>query len=165
MSGVLAGKVQPATNRERLDFVEICRARQNYVGAVKLCTEAFAIDPRLAGDPKNAHRFNAACYAALAAAGQGKDADKLDEPERVRLRKQAVEWLRADLALWTNQTGSETMERELLQKALKRWQDDSDLASLRDDDTVAKLPADERDLCRKLWTDVAALLKRAASAK
>jgi len=37
--------------------------------------------------------------AALAAAGQGEDAAKLDDKERTRLRKQALDWLRADLAL------------------------------------------------------------------
>ena len=43
---------------------------------------------------------------------------------------------------------------------LAGWQTDADLAGLRDADAVAKLPAAERDACRKLWADVEALLKR-----
>jgi hypothetical protein len=41
------------------------------------------------------------------------------------------------------------------------WQQDSDLAGLRDPDAVARLPADERQACQQLWADVAALLKQA----
>ena len=46
-------------------------------------------------------RYDAACSAALAAAGQGVDSANLDDQERTRLRKQALHWLRADLAAWT----------------------------------------------------------------
>jgi hypothetical protein len=35
-----------------------------------------------------------------------------------------------------------------------------DLAGIRDPVGVAKLPADEQEACKKLWADVAALLKR-----
>jgi eukaryotic-like serine/threonine-protein kinase len=107
------------------------------------------------------HRYNAACVAALAGCGQGKDADTLDDKERARLRKQAVEWLRADLAHWTKQAASETpRERELVLKTLKHWQDDTDLAAIRDKGAVAKLPADEREACRQLWADVAEVLQK-----
>jgi hypothetical protein len=36
---------------------------------------------------------------------------------------------------------------------------------LREKDAVAKLPADEREACEKLWTDVAELLKKASEVK
>ena len=44
-----------------------------------LLRPAFAADPNLADDPGSRHRYNAACSAALAAAGQGEDAAKLDD--------------------------------------------------------------------------------------
>ena len=47
-------------------------------------------------DEANSHRYCAACYAALAGTGQGEDAVKLDAKEQTRLRKQALDWLRAD---------------------------------------------------------------------
>jgi hypothetical protein len=34
------------------------------------------------------------------AGGQGEDADQLDANARARLRQQALDWLRADLAAW-----------------------------------------------------------------
>ena len=46
-------------------------------------------------------------------------------------------------------------------QALRHWQKDPALASLRDKDALAKLPEPERDTCRKLWAEVDALLERA----
>ena len=40
-----------------------------------------------------------------------------------------------------------------------------DLAGIRDPAAVAKLPANEREACEKLWADVAALLKMIAERK
>jgi hypothetical protein len=121
-----------------------------------------AADAKLADDLHQQHRYNAACFAALAAIGQGKDAEKLDAKERGRLRKQAVEWLRADLALWTTRAVS---DRDLAQKTMKHWQDDTDLAGIRDKDAVAKLPADESEASEKLWAEVDALLRQIRDAK
>jgi hypothetical protein len=44
-------------------------------------------------------------------------------------------------------------------------QKDADLAGLRDPDALAKLPEAEREPWQQLWTDVAALLKRAEGAR
>jgi hypothetical protein len=97
----------------------------------------------------------------LAGSGQGKDADKLDEKEQARLRQQAVTWLRADLAYWTQQAQSaKPGDRTLVQKRLQHWQEDSDLAGLRDPEAVKKLPAAERAACQKLWADMADVLKK-----
>jgi hypothetical protein len=46
---------------------------------------------------RSVHRYNAACAAALAACGQGKDSAKRDAQERARLRRQALDWLREGL--------------------------------------------------------------------
>jgi hypothetical protein len=46
-------------------------------------------------------------------------------------------------------------------EALRHWQKDADLASVRDKDALDQLPAAERDAWQRLWADVAALLKRA----
>jgi hypothetical protein len=68
-----------------------------------LFTEAFRADARLAQDMQAQHRYNAACAAAQAGNGQGNDESPLDEAGMARWRKQAVEWLNADLAYWTKQ--------------------------------------------------------------
>jgi hypothetical protein len=48
---------------------------------------------------------------------------------------------------------------------LEHWQRDIDLVSVRDAAALKKLSAEEREAWRKLWADVAALLKKAGDAK
>jgi hypothetical protein len=112
-------------------------------------------------DLRAAHRYNAACAAALAAAGQGRDAPKPDDMERARLRRQALGWLQADLALGGKEAEKGTPQaRAEVQKMLRHWQKDPDLAGVRQADALAKLPQAERAEWQKLWGEVAALLEK-----
>jgi hypothetical protein len=52
-----------------------------------------------------------------------------------------------------------------VQKQLRHWQRDADLAGIRDAAWLVNLPADELRACRRLWADVAALLQRAGGPK
>jgi hypothetical protein len=127
-----------------------------------LYADAFAADPKLGDDLEVQHRYSAACCAALAAAGTGEDAARLDDKERARLRKQGLDWLRADLALYTKLSASGAANaRPLVQQRMRHWQRDTDLAGIRDKPAMAKLPAEEEQACTQLWADVAALLKKA----
>ena len=129
---------------------------------MRLYADAFAADPKAAGDLKASHRYNAACVASLAAAGQGEGAATLNDNERTRLRKQALDWLRADLALRTKQLESgQPADRAEFRRAMQHWQRDSDLAGLRDEAPLAKLPEAERKAWQALWGEVRALLMRA----
>jgi serine/threonine-protein kinase len=158
----LAGQMQPRDNEETLGLARVAGLKKRYLTAARLFVDAFASDSKLADDLKAGHRYNAACYAALAGKGQGQDAAGLDDKERSRWRKQALAWLRADLARRTQQLKSgETENRKNVQQTLQHWQRDPDLAGLRDKDAVAKLSADEQDACKNLWADVAVLVKRA----
>jgi hypothetical protein len=144
----------------------VSRDRENYAAASHFSAEAFADDAKLADDMESWNRYHAACAAALAGCGQGNDADKLNDKERARLRQQAVAWLRADLAHWTKQAADDKAgDRELVQKTLKHWKDDSDLAGVRDKGALANLPGEEREACQKLWADVDALLQKAQDKK
>jgi tetratricopeptide (TPR) repeat protein len=156
------GTYTPATPSERLDLVEWCQVKKLHHTAAGLYADAFADAARLADDLNAGHRYSAACHAALAAAGQGEDAAKLDDKERTRLRQQALAWLRADLALWAKrlETG-QFADRVAVQPALRHWQQNRNLAGLRDAAALAKLPAEEHQACTQLWADVAALLKKA----
>jgi len=155
----LRGEFQPKDAAESLALVGVCQAKKLHAAAARLSADAFAADPKLADDLQAQHRYSASCHAALAAAGQGEDAGKLDDKEKVRLRKQAVDWLRADLAIYTKLTENRPpAARTSVQQTLKHWQQDSDLAGIRDAAALAKLPAQERTACQKLWADVAALL-------
>jgi len=163
---VLARKATPTDNRERLGLLEVCRLQRRHVAAARIYTDAFAADPKLAHDLKACHRYNAACSAALAAAGQGTDAGKLDEQEHSRRRQQALAWLRADLDLWTKRLqGGKAEDRRVVRATLEHWLRDPDIAGVRDADALKKLSAQEQKPWRKLWADVAELLKPAANAK
>jgi tetratricopeptide (TPR) repeat protein len=156
------GSYTPASNEERLALAEWCRIKKLPHTAAGLYTVAFAADPKLADDLAAEHRLDAARNAALAAAGQGEDASTLDDRERTRLRKQSLGWLRADLDLWTRQLQSgQPADRGRIQEKLRRWQQDKDLAGIRDAAALAELPAEERKALAQLWADVAALRKKA----
>jgi hypothetical protein len=139
-----------------------------YAAAARLCCYAFTADPGLAEtqDEGMAGRYDAACFVALAAAGQGQDAAALGEVECARLRQQAHQWLRADLAHWSK-TLDEGKPAGTAQVRLQmqHWQYDYDLASMRDRAALGTLPEGERRLWEQLWADVAALLARAGRAK
>jgi tetratricopeptide (TPR) repeat protein len=154
------GVFKPEDNAERLALMEVCRAKRLYAATARLGAEAFNADLKMADDLQTAHRYKTACSAALAAAGQGEDAAKLDGKERARLRKQALDWLRADLALWAKQLKSgKAEERKTAQQNLQHWKKDTDLAGVRDQKALEKLPAEERKAWQKFWQDVDALLQ------
>jgi tetratricopeptide (TPR) repeat protein len=165
LPGLLNGSYTPASNAERLDLAKWCQIKKLHHMATRMYSAAFAAEPKLADDLTAGHRYNAACYAALAAAGKGEDAAKLGDTERTRLRQQALDWLRADLVqrgkLW--ETGK-SADRAAVQRALRHWQQDRDLAGLRDPAALAQLPAEERAACEQLWAGVAALLTPAEAA-
>jgi tetratricopeptide (TPR) repeat protein len=155
LPAVLQGKHRPANAAEGLVFAHLCRAQKRYAAAARLQAKAFAADPKLAADLQAGHRYNAACFAALAAAGKGKDASKLDDRERARLRQHALDWLRADLVAW-----AKAPDRTRLQTMLQHWQRDPDLAGVRGPEALRRLPPAEREGWRKLWLDVAELLRK-----
>ena len=91
---------------------------------------------------------------------------KLDEAERTRWRRQARDWLRADLAAWAKTLdNSSTVTRALVRETVAHWQVDPDLAGLRESSAMAHLPADERTECLALWQAVGNLLRRAREAR
>jgi hypothetical protein len=162
LSAFRKGEDKPTTNTERLALAEACRLLKLHHTVTRLYGDAFAADPKLADDLNAGHRYNAACFASLAAASRSEDAAKLDDKERSRLRQQALDWLRADLPLWAKfLDNGKPADRAVLPKALKHWQQDADLAGLRDKAALARLPAEEQKAIAQLWADVAALLKMA----
>jgi tetratricopeptide (TPR) repeat protein len=155
------GEYKPRDNNERLSLAEVCRIKQLYRTSAALSADVFAADPPLA-DRLIGLRYNAACCAARAAAGQGRDAAQLDDHECAQLRQRALEWLRADLEQWRKLwDGGKPADRQLLHRLLPHWPEDSDLAGVRDPDALKKLPAAEQEAWRQLWADVAELLKKA----
>jgi eukaryotic-like serine/threonine-protein kinase len=143
-------------------FANIAHVQKHHAFAARLWAEALASDPRLADDLRGWHRYSAACSAAQAAAGQGKDGPPLDDAAKAKLRGQALGWLKADLAAWSRLLASGPPQaRTTIVKSLSHWQKDANLAGLRDKEALAKLSAEEQKAFAQLWADVTALLQKA----
>jgi serine/threonine protein kinase/tetratricopeptide (TPR) repeat protein len=165
LPGFLKGEYAPGNTEEFLTMVSICRAKKHYHAATRLYAATFASDSSLADDLKAGHRYNAACYAALAAIGKGDPGapGKLEEEECTRLRRLTLDWLKSDLAALTKLRVSGSPEASpFVVQTLSHWQKDADLTGIRDAAALAKLPADEQKVFAQLWADVTALLNQAA---
>jgi hypothetical protein len=108
-----------------------------------------------------AHRYNAACAVALAGCGQGADARQVPDKEQAHWRRQALTWLRAELARWAEHLDARPQERATVQKELAHLRQDADFAGVRDAAALSRLPEDERRAWRELWQDVEAVLTKA----
>jgi hypothetical protein len=166
LPAILAGDARPASAAEGLEFAFLCqhRARCMHAAAARLAAAALAADPKLVNEVRVQHRYNAARSAARAAAGQAEDAKMLPDKARLMLRRQAQAWLRDDLAVYRQLAGAEGA-RPAVRQRLAQWQQDADLASVRDPQALDRLPDDEREGWRKFWQDVAALLKKVQEKK
>src|SRR5262249_59386732 len=95
------------------------------------------------------------------AAGRATDDDDLDDAGRAGLRQQALGWLTAelqDLELKVEKDAAKA--RPVLAGVLRGWQRFPDLAGVRDDEALARLPEAEVQAWRDFWKAVAARLAR-----
>jgi tetratricopeptide (TPR) repeat protein len=164
LPAILKGEVKPADAAEQVALACMCQLKKRHVNAARFFADALAAQPKLADDLNAGHRYNAACSAALAGCGGDKEADKLNADERARLRRQALDWLRADVAAW-----GRLLDREPdragsaagVTRVLQNWLADPDLAGLRGPQALARLPEAERQPWQQLWSDLAGVLARA----
>jgi serine/threonine-protein kinase len=183
VSAILKGRAQPIGPAEQLQLARFCHVYKRYSAAARLFTAGLAARPDLA----KAYQYRAACAAALAALGQGRDATPLTADEKASLRRQALDWLRADLRLLTHVVAGYQTARadgnppiasppkkltDLAQKPgpadilrvcdrLQHWHTNADLASLREDKNIAELPTAEQKDWGRLWEEVRTLEKEA----
>jgi hypothetical protein len=124
--------------------------------AVEYYRKALQADPKLGNDRGAQYRYHAARAAALAAAGQGKETPPLDGAAKAKLRRQALDWLRAELNAWGKLlTSSQPENRQLIVRTLWYWQHDSALAGIRDKPALDKLPESELKAFAQFWAEVA----------
>jgi Flp pilus assembly protein TadD len=153
------GKARDAA--EPLELAGLCALKRWHAAAARFSAEAFEERPALARDLNRPHRYNAACHAALASGGGGEDAAGLSAHDRACLRQQALNWLRDEQAARQAQLRSDRAgEAAAARQSLEHWRQDSDLASVRDKEALAKLPDWERDDWQQLWADLDAALKK-----
>jgi serine/threonine protein kinase/Tfp pilus assembly protein PilF len=155
---VLKGEDKPADNAERLDFAQLAHDHKHFAAAARLWGDALQADPNLADDRQKQLRYNAARAAAMAAAGQGHAEPPLDDAAKATLRRQAIDWFKAEQTAWAKLLESgPAQQRAIILQTMRNWQQDTELAGIRDNAALAKLAAEERTACVKLWADVAAL--------
>jgi hypothetical protein len=162
---IIKGDQQPKDEAERLQLAQRACDKAIHVTATKLWSDALQANPKLIDDRQAAYRYNAACAAALAASGAGKDDPPPDDTAKAKLRRQALDWLKAELAIWVKLLESGPLQAKAsIAQTLKHWQADTDLAGIRDAKALGALPESERAAWRTLWSDVAALLEKARAA-
>ena len=163
LAAVLAGT--PARDDpERVQLANRASEKARYGSAVRLFAEAFANDPRLADDRATQSRYRAARAAVLASSGWSEDNPRPLDSIKPELRRQALSWLRAELASWESliADGSEQTRRQVA-TGLREWKMESALYTIREDKELNQLPEEEGQAFRQLWADVDRLLVRADS--
>jgi serine/threonine-protein kinase len=158
----LRGDRKPQGAGESLELARVCYYKRRFAACAGFYRTAFAEDPKR--EPPS--RYSAACAAALAGCGQGKDAAQSTEDQKRELRRQALAWLRAELERGAKLLGpGSPPARATVRRTLGHWQKGRGLAGVRDAAALAKLPEAERKEWAKLWREVTALLAKASPMK
>ncbi len=136
--------------------------RRYFATSAAISWGGFTSSPSLVEDIQAQNRYNAACSAALAAFGEGIEKPPLDQEAKASWRRQALAWLKADLAYWSKQTETGLPDRKArVRQTLERWKADRDLTSLREPDARANLPDAEEKDWQAFWAEVLSLLNKA----
>jgi eukaryotic-like serine/threonine-protein kinase len=161
LSAIIKGDQEPNDNAEWFRLAQRAYDKSLYATAARLWSEALETNPELADNRQAQHRYNAACAASLAGCGQGQDDPSPDEAAKDNLRKQALDWLKEEMAVWLKFVESGPPQaKAFMVQTLDHWKKDTDLAGIRDEKALAKLPEPERKEWQSLWSDVDAFLKR-----
>jgi tetratricopeptide (TPR) repeat protein len=164
LSQFLAGGCSPADPMERLQLAWLCQQpyKQLNAAAARLFSEAFADKPTLADDLGIGRRYFAARTACQAGCGRDKYGGMIDKEERARLRRQALDWLKADLAAWRQVLEDGGAEAgPVVTRQMQRWQQDPGFVGVRAPDALGKLPEGEQKLWQALWREVGQTLDSA----
>jgi hypothetical protein len=167
LPAILSGRQSPTNAEEAVALGSLCQqpCKRRYASSARFYAEAFAAEPKLATDLGRQHRYNAACSAALAAAGQGEDARLLPDKVVAMFRHWTLGWLRDDLAAYAQDAQQNNPAlKQTIQRRLAHWRNDPDLASVRDPKALDRLAEDERAAWRALWRDVGDLAARLTKA-
>jgi len=180
---IVRGQNVPSSAEGRLDVAELCRVTRRFAAASRFYREAFQTRPALADALTSQHRLHAAIAAAQAGTSSNlpKDDIRLDDAERARCRGQSREWLRAEKNACAGilsptapaaagpipipDVTSDPPKPAIARKTLDIMTRHRDLACVRDDKELAKLPEAERKEWKALWLEVAELLKKAEKSR
>ena len=160
LPAVLKGMDQPRDAAERLAFARMAYDRESFGTAARLWAEAFAADPKLGSDREAQRLYHAARAAILAADGKGKDEPAPDNAAKARLRAQALDWLKTELATFASVIGrAPPGQKTVLIRTVEDWKSTPEMAGIRDAEALKKLPEEEQMPWRTLWAGVDTLIK------
>src|SRR5207302_4986887 len=128
LPGLLDGSTKLTPADDPLEYAAVCRRKGLYAAAARFYAGGLSARST---PPTGELRYKAACAAAMAGCGKGKDVAGLDAAERARLRIQALDWLRADLASLADRLDKVPNGRSLVQPMLQRWRHEKVLACVR----------------------------------
>jgi serine/threonine-protein kinase len=169
----------PDDNDTRIALLGICQFEHRWSAAARIYAAAMSADERLADklvaegvqrmtaqdvDPIRvycaASRYGAGRSAALAGCGRAADGAQLTDAEKVELRRQAREWLNAELDVWSRLlTSGTSSERDMAKQVLSNWQTDPDLSCIRDMDALSQFAPAEAAEYLAFWQKVQAAVK------
>jgi serine/threonine protein kinase/Tfp pilus assembly protein PilF len=152
---VISGECKPADASECILFARICQKREGlHATSARLYALAFS----MATESERARvlmcRYAAACSAVLAGCGRSKDAAKLDTKARTGLRRQALTWLRQELARCRQAVEASSGSQAKVYQIMESWQNDIDFNDVRDPEALALLPEPERRRWEEFWQGV-----------
>ncbi len=132
-----------------------------YAAAARLSENAFRDDPKLAEKMEARHRYNAACSAAVASAGQEKDDPKPNVEDETRLRKLAMEWRKAYFAFWIKfVANASATQKGFVKQTIQHWKTDADLAGVRDEGASKTVTDEQQKDWRAFWKEVDEVLEK-----
>jgi eukaryotic-like serine/threonine-protein kinase len=163
LTKILKGTARPQNPDEAIALAEFSATNSLYGAAAYFYAEAFAAMPERTDSLQSDRRYAAACAAAEAGRGDGKDVPPLDDSARASARARSREWLRYELAGLDKllKAGLPPVSIHVT-STLQRWKTDRRLAGLRDDAELVRLPLDEQRACRALWADVDRFIVKAS---
>jgi tetratricopeptide (TPR) repeat protein len=131
-----------------------------YRKAYDVLRDGFGRNPDWMTDINKLMRYDAAVFASQCGTGGGNSA--VPEADRPRFRTEALNWLRADLAI-LKELAADPKNKDRVHHKLNDWIPDGELASVREPDQLAKLPDEERKDWEKLWAEVRKLHAQTAN--
>src|SRR5262249_11161505 len=139
LPAMLAGNKRPAKASTQLALAEWgLTHKRPPATAAGVYAAALTAGPGPGADPDVARRSPAASAAALAGCGLGEDATKLDDRRRAVLRRQALDWLTVEYNAWAQRHRlGKPGDRTIAAGAVRAWQQNKDLAGVRDEQALA----------------------------
>ena len=146
LPGILAGEHR-LTEKELTELANLCQRQNLHASAAGLYRLILPAAPQ-SGRPY----FEAALAAARAGTGQSLDAMPAKPPERLRWRRQAIEWFQTDLATLRSDLDSKSPEtRERGRLAIQQRLQNRDLARLRAAWPTLYMAPGERAEMLEIW--------------